>query len=174
MHPTCMRLGAGGWGLRFVIALAAGSVIPMVAPAHAAIEISTDHRQVSFGLMELGEEKILAHQGAYHNDITCSSTNGQSWYVKISVLQPLTSGAETIPLEQFHWQARTSNGQGTLARQEEFTPFSLVPSLVYLSGPNEVTGQRVTLQFRYRLQIPERQVSGIYSTTIRFTLTELL
>ena len=124
--------------------------------------------------MRLGEEKILAQSGTFHNEVTCSSTNGQAWYLKIDVLQPLTSGAETIPLEQFQWWLTSTTGHGTEAHPNAFTPFSLMPDTVYLSSTDEAAGNAVTFQFRYRLAIPERQVSGAYSTTIRFTLTELL
>lgn len=146
----------------------------LTVPAFAALELSTDHRSLFFGLMELGEEKLLADAGSFHNEITCSSTEGRPWYLKVSVLQPLTSGSETIPLEQFAWQLAGTNGKGTVTNRNEFRAFALVPDLVYLSSPEEATGQSVQLQFRYSLKIPEAQVSGVYHTTVRFTLTEIL
>ena len=142
--------------------------------AEAGMTLSTDHRPVSFGLMRLEEEKTLAELGAYHHQITCSSTNGLSWYLKIQVLSPLSSGAETIPLEQFQWEVTSTSGRGTLTRPHQFTAFSLVPDLVSFSAPDEASGQTVTFQLRYLLKIPARQVSGIYQTTIRLTLTEVL
>ena len=145
-----------------------------VGVVEAALEFSTDHRPVAFGMMRLGEEKILAQSGTSHNQITCSSTDGQAWYLKVNVLQPLSSGAETIPLEQFQWWLTSTNGHGSEAHPNAFTPFSLMPDTVYLSSPDEVSGTSVTFQLRYQLKIPEHQVSGVYSTTIRFTLTELL
>lgn len=142
--------------------------------AHAALTLSTDHRSIMFGRMQLGEEKILAEQGSFHNEITCASTNGQAWYLKVNVIQPLVSGAHTIPLEAFRWHVVSTNGGGTLAHPREFSAFSLVPQLIYISTPSEATGQSITFQFRYLLHLPEEQVSGAYSTTIRFTLTEML
>ena len=140
----------------------------------AALEFSSDQRPAAFGVMRLGEEKILAQSGSHQNQVTCSSTSGQAWYLKVNVLQPLSAGAETIPLEQFQWWLVSMSGHGTEAHPETFTPFSLMPDAVYLSSADEASGTPVTFQFRYRLQIPERQRSGVYSTTIRFTLTELL
>jgi hypothetical protein len=149
-------------------------VAAMAAPAGAALQLSTDHRSVFFGVMQLGEEKTLAHSGTYHNTVTVSSDGGQSWYLKISVLQPLTSGAHTIPLEAFTWQVTSTTGSGTLAQGNAPRPFFLTPDLVYLSGPNEAGGQPIQLQFRYALRVPDAQASGVYQTTIRFTLTEVL
>jgi len=142
--------------------------------ANAAIEITTDHRPLTFAVMQLGEEKELSGLGAYHNLISCSSTNGNTWYLKISVLQPLTAGQEAIPLENFRWQMAWTNGTGTVTNPYQFKGFSLFPDTVYISGPNEATGSAVDFQFKYQLKIPEAQVSGVYSTTVRFTLTEIL
>jgi len=154
--------------------LACALALSVAPAAHAALELSTDNLPVAFGLMELEQERVLAERGDYHSEITCRSTNEQAWNLKISVLGPLSSGAETIPLENFGWQLSRTSGNGTTVGTSQFTPFSLFPELVYMSGPNEASGASVRLQFRYRLKIPERQVSGSYNTTIRFTLTEIL
>ena len=150
-----------------VMACGAGSAL-------AAIELSTDHRPVAFGLVQLGEERTLAQLGSFHNEITCTSTDGRAWYLKISLLSPLSSGAETIPIERLGWQLVSSTGRGTVTRPNTFTPFSLIPDLVYVSNPDEAAGVPLTFRFAYSLAVPEEQVSGIYQTTIRFTLTELL
>jgi hypothetical protein len=142
--------------------------------ALAGLGLSTDHRALSFGLMQLGESKVLAQSGTFHNEIACSSTNGNAWYLKISLLQPLSSGADQIPLEAFQWQLIRTDGTGSVVSQSQFRPFSLVPDLVYISGPGEASGTTVRLQFRYSLAIPQAQTAGVYSTTVRFTLTEVL
>ena len=144
------------------------------AVVEAAFDVSTDHRPVFFGLMQLGEDETLAQFGTYHHQLTVTSNNGRSWYLKISVLTPLSSGAETIPLDQFQWELVSTTGNGTIAHPHAWTPFSLIPEIVYFSGAGEASGTAVSLQFRYRLQVPQAQVSGIYQTTIRFTLTEIL
>lgn len=145
--------------------------------SEAALSLTTDHRPISFGVMELEEQKTLAQSGTYHNQITCTSTNGQPWYLKISVLTPfasVSSPGEMIPLEQLTWRVVWTNGKGIVAAPHEFTPFSSAPQLVYMSHPDEASGQPVSLQLTYALQVPEVQVSGIYQTTIRLTFTELL
>lgn len=142
--------------------------------AYPAIGITTDHRSLFFGPMQLGQEKELAEFGTYHNQITCSSTNQNTWYLKIGLLSPLSSGAETIPLENFQWQLDYTNGIGTQVNPHQYKEFSLIPEPVYISGPQEATGSSITFQFRYYLKIPQVQASGTYNTTIRFTLTEVL
>ena len=160
--------------MRRVLVLTSLLLLPGARQAAAALEFSTDQRPVAFGVMRLGEEKIVAQSGTYHNQLTCSSTGGQPWYLKVNVLQPLSAGAEAIPLEQFQRWLTSTSGHGTQAHPDTFTPFGLAPDTVYLSSNDEASGTPVTFQFRYQLRIPERQVSGVYSTTIRFTLTELL
>lgn len=145
----------------------------LFSPAFAAINISTDHRPIFFGLMQLDEEKELAQLGTYHNQLTCSSTNANTWYLKISLLQPLTSGQETIPPEYLKWQLVWTDGKGTVVTPYQFKEFSLFPDLVYISGPDEAAGNSINFQFKYYLKIPENQVSAVYNTTIRFTLTEI-
>ncbi len=140
----------------------------------AGLSLSTDHRQVDFGPMELGAHKELAQFGSHHNVITCSSTNGRIWSLHISVLQPLTSGSQTIPPEQFRWQLARTTGLGTLVNRFAFHPFSLVPEPVYISTDQEAAGQPIELDLKYSLTVPEIQVTGAYSTTIRLTLTEVL
>jgi hypothetical protein len=139
-----------------------------------ALELSTDHRALFFGLMQPGEEKTLEQAGSFHNEVTCSSTSAMPWYLKISVLQPLTSGVDEIPLERFTWQLVRTDGGGTTSHQGRFQSFELIPDLVYISGPGESSGQPIRFLFRYGLMLPEATASGSYSTTIRFTLTEVL
>jgi len=141
--------------------------------ANAAISISTDHRSVFFGVMQLGEEKELANLGGYHNVVSCSSTNGNTWYLKINLLRPLSSGQDAIPLENFQWKLSTTNGIGMISNPYQFKPFSLFPDSVYISGPGESGGNQINFKFKYYLEIPEAQTSGSYNTTIRFTLTEI-
>ena len=148
--------------------------VVFAVPALAALGLSTDHRALAFGLMQPGEEKVLAQSGTHHNEITCSSTSGNAWYLKISLVAPLASGGEEIPLERFQWQVSRVDGAGTVVNQSQFRPFSLFPDLVYLSAPGEAAGAAVRLQFRYSLKVPEAQAAGSYHTTVRFTLTEVL
>ena len=142
--------------------------------AFASLELFTDNRSLFFGLMKVGEHKTLSDSGSYHNQVICASTGEATWYLKVNLLQPLTSGGEQIPLEHFTWQLSRVDGNGRVAQQSRPRSFSLSPDLVYLSGPGEASGTPVTLKFQYSLTIPEAQVAGVYQTTIRFTMTEIL
>ena len=146
----------------------------LVSPAAAGLELSTDNRSLFFGRLQLGETKELIRAGSFHNEITCSSTGGKIWRLKIHLLHPLASGKQTIPLEQFQWQVVGTDGEGTIVNQHRYAPFRTAPQLVYISGPGETAGQQVKVQLKYQLVIPENQVSGIYQTIVRFTLTEVL
>ena len=149
------------------------AVALIAAPVEAALELSTDHRSLSFGLMQSGEEKMLAQSGSYQTEVTCLSTNGATWYLKISLLRPLASGGEIISPEQFAWQVTGSDGVGTVVSSTEFRSFSMVPELVYISGAGEANGQPVRLRLRYMLKVPEAQISGLFQAAVRFTLTEV-
>ena len=159
-------------GRRLVLALTVGLLLPN--EAIGALELSTDHRAVSFGVMKPGEEKTLSQSGSFHNEITCASTGGVAWYVKISLLQPLSAGGEIIPPEALQWQLTQTDGHGSVSSQNQFRNFSLAPDLVYISASDEAAGTPVHFQFRYALTLPEAQVAGVYQTTIRLTLTEVL
>src|SRR3989338_2290328 len=179
-----MSGGVVEWRSRTVRRLATGPLcrfatavwccLLVATPAFAALELSTDHRPLFFGLMQPGEEKALAQSGSFHTEVTCASTGGVTWYLKISLLQPLTSGAESIPFENVGWQVTRTDGNGTVVTPNQFQSFSATPNLVYISGPGEADGRPVRIQFRYLLKLPEAQVSGAYQANIRFTLTEVL
>jgi len=158
----------GCWMVQCVLGLL------IVPAAHAALQLSTDGRTVAFGIMQLEEERTLSQAGAFQNRITVSSSNGQPWYLKISLLHPLAFGAHEIPLEHFRWQMSSSTGVGSIPHRNRFRAFRFMPDLVYISGAGEENGTPVTLEFQYQLEIPDSQVAGVYYTTIRFTLTEVL
>ena len=141
---------------------------------YAVLEISIDKQPLAFGFMQLGEEKELNQYGGYHQEIVCSSTDGNTWYLKINLLKPLSSGQDAIPLENFKWQLVYSSGKGRIANLYEYKEFSLFPDLVYISASDENAGESISLQFKYLLEIPEVQTAGSYNTVIRFTLTEVL
>lgn len=143
-------------------------------PAWAGLTFSTDNRALVFGVMDIGEERELAQAGAYHNQFTCASTNGQAWNLKVSLLTPLSSGGEMLPLDALQWQVVRTTGIGNVPYLHQWHPFSVQPETVYLSSAEEAAGQSVLIELKYRLKIPEIQVSGPYQATIRFTLTEML
>jgi len=141
---------------------------------YAALEISTDNRAVDFGQIKPSESKELAYLGGYHHEITCNSSNARTWYLKVSLISPLSQGSNTIPLENFKWQLNWTDGEGTVTNPYNFREFSLTPELTYMSGAADNQGEDVRLRFKYYLEIPPAQAMGIYTTVIRFTLTEIL
>lgn len=142
--------------------------------AWSTFSISTDNRAIDFGQMALDEAKELTYLGDYHNEITCTSSNQKTWYLKVNLLSPLSSGANKIPLDNFKWQLSWTDGKGSIAHPYAFKEFALFPDLTYISGPGESAGTGIRLRFKYSLKIPQAQAQGIYSTIVRFTFTEIL
>lgn len=137
------------------------------------LTISTDTSNISFGAMDIGEQKELGGYG-YHNQLTCKSTNGRTWYVKIHVLAPLTSqGIKTISNSYFRYMLAWTDGTGS-PQNTSYNAFTTIPTLVYVSGPNDNDGNSVNMQFKYDLSIPANQVAGVYNTIVRYTMTEVL
>lgn len=142
--------------------------------ADAGLSISTDNRAIDFGQILPGEAKELAYLGSYHNEIICNSTNQKMWYVKVNLLNPLSQGVNTIPTENFKWQLNWTDGEGTIPNSYNFKELSLFPELTYMSNISDSQGNDIHLRFKYYLEIPQAQAMGIYTTVIRFTLTEIL
>ncbi len=144
--------------------------------AMAAIDMSLDRDMVDFRTMEIGQTSEISDQGVYHNQLTCSSTNNKTWYLKVNMVRPFTSGAYTIPNEYFEWKVvDVIDGRGIVTNGTNVpTPFRDNPSLVYTSDPLDNTGTEVKIRFRYILTIPKNQIAGSYFASVRWTMTELL
>ncbi|MBI5144382.1 MAG: hypothetical protein HZA30_04880 [Candidatus Omnitrophica bacterium] len=144
--------------------------------ASAGITMSLDRDMVDFRTMENGETKEISDQGAYHNELTCTSTNNKTWYVKVNTVRPFTSGIRTIQNEYFQWKVvEVINGKGIVTNNINYPSFFRdIPSLVYTSDPVDNTGTEVKIRFRYILTIPKSQAAGNYFASVRWTMTELL
>ena len=138
--------------------------------------MSLDRDMVDFRTMENGQTAEISDQGSYHNQVTLSSTNNKTWYLKVNLIRPFTSGVNTIPNEYFEWKAvDVITGKGIVTNGVNVpTPFRDAPSLVYTSDPVDNTGNEVNIRFRYILTIPKNQIAGNYFASIRWTMTELL
>lgn len=146
-----------------------------VPAAWAVFSLSVDSQPLSFDVMDPGQTKELISQGNYHNEVTCQSTNGTTWYLKIHVTSPFTSGSGTIPLENFQWMlSEVQNGTGSSQNIGVYNAFTTSPALVYISGSSDNSGNQVKARFKYQLILPANQTSGVYSTIVRYTLTETL
>jgi len=144
--------------------------------AHAAITMTLDRNMIDFGNMNTGETKELAEQGVYHNEVTLTSTNNKTWYLKANMVRAFTSGMNTIPAENFKWVVvSVDNGKGIVnGNVNNPTSFSTMPDLIYTSADTDNTGTVVKLKFRYILTIPKNQVAGGYDAVIRLTMIETL
>jgi len=147
-----------------------------VASVHASISMTLDRDLVDFRTMESGQTQTVADQGVYHNELTCSSTNNRTWYIKANMIRPLTSGANTIASENLKWMVvDVINGKGIVFNNRNIAnPFSFAKGLVYTSDPADNTGTQVKLRFRYILAIPKNQTAGNYYGSVRWTMTEVL
>lgn len=145
------------------------------AQADATFSFEADNTVIDFGFMDIGQTRALRDRGDYHNQVTCQSDTGNTWYLKIHLVEPLSSGIDTIANKYFTWQVSSVlNGKGLLFHEDEFYPFTMNPELVYTSDQLDNTGNEIKLRFEYRLSIPKSQVPGNYRTTVRYTMTELL
>ena len=146
--------------------------------ASAGITMSLDRDLVDFRIMEIGQTAEISDQGIYHNEVACTSTNNQTWYLKVHTVRPFTSGdgLRTIPNENFKWKVvGVVNGKGTVFNNiNQPNSFTDTQGLVYTSDPLDNTGTEVKLQFRYILTIPKNQIAGNYTATVRWTMTEIL
>ncbi len=145
------------------------------SPAYAVFELRADSSILDFGLMSIAESKKLQERGTYHNEVTCLSDTDAVWYLKVHLVEPLSSGAAYIPNENFEWRATEAvGGSGMLYNQDKFMSFSDMPGLVYTGVSTDSEGTAVRVRFDYRLSIPKDQLPGNYRSTVRYTMTELL
>jgi len=100
-----------------------------------------------------------------------TSTSGNPWYLKVTASNPLTSGSDIIPNDNFTWYG-TSEGQGNWFGGKEKN-FSDQNNTAYVSSADEVDlGKMVANKFKFKLHVPEDTKPGVYTTTVMFTMTE--
>jgi hypothetical protein len=147
-----------------------------VPSSQAVITMTIDRAMVDFRIMENGQSTEVSDQGVYDNQVTCTSTNNVTWYLKTNLVRPFTSGPNTIPNENFSWKVvNVVNGRGMVFNNlNAANSFTDARSLVYTSDPADNTGAEVRIQFRYLLTIPKNQIAGNYFATVRWTMNETL
>ncbi len=136
----------------------------------SVFSISVDQGFVDFERMKPGEVKWNIPYTAL---TTTSKTNRNNpWYLKINTIGDLTSGDSNIPSQNLSWYGWTQ-GLGTWYGRKE-NPLTTTPILVYSSAPSEYSNFPGGTQntFKFKLRVPENTKPGIYSTTIKFTMTE--
>jgi hypothetical protein len=161
--------------IRMMMILACAFISVVSQSAHATFEMSVDRPFVDFGFMDIGEFKELMEQGSYHNEVTCTSDNGNTWYLKLHLLAPLRSGTDEIQTTNFKWKiVEIVNGTGYPANENNFNNFSTAPLVAYTSSPGDSGGTAVGIRFTYGLQVPQTQITGNYQCVMRYTFTETL
>jgi hypothetical protein len=102
--------------------------------------------------------------------VTGTSGSGNPWFLVVSA-NPLISGTNTIPNENFSWSG-TSEGQGEWRGSQEKT-FADSNRTAYISTADEAdSASKVINKFKFRLRVPEDTKPGVYTTTVMFTMTE--
>ena len=150
-------------------------IIFISTSAYAEFELIVDGDIIDFGFMDINETKELHDEGFYHNQVACISDNNNTWYLKVHLAEPFSSGMYFIPYENFKWQVSSViNGDGIICNRDIFKGFLDVPALVYTSGPNDTNGGAVKIRFEYRISIPRGQAPGNYRAIVRYTMIELL
>jgi len=143
--------------------------------AFALFEIETDNINLEFGVLNIGDWSELNERGSYHNEIKCRSDNGNTWYLKVHLIDDFRSGTDVMSCSNLKWKViSVEGGDGIISNQGSYTDFSLMPQAVYTSGPADNNGTEVKIRLSYAISIPRSQAAGNYRTTVRYTFTELL
>jgi hypothetical protein len=133
--------------------------------------LQTNNSMLSFGTVKNGEWK---ETGNSDYQVTCQSSGEKTWYLKMQLVLPLSSGAYSIEAENFKWMAAWTDGRGMPSNQYQYNDFTVMPMLVYTSGNTDNTGNVVNIQLKFGILIPNDQISGNYSGVVRYVMTETL
>ena len=132
--------------------------------------LSVDRDAIDFYNMKPGESRYDIPPTGIR--VTTKSNTGNPWYLKLRALEPLTSGRNTIPNENFKWYGWTE-GSGTWYGTGKDNLLA-TPVVAYASslseGLNAAPG--VANVFKFKLDVPQNQAAGNYETTVQFVLTE--
>ena len=133
-------------------------------------ELSLVQGFIRFDRMRPGDVKWNIPANAL---VTTAKSNRQTpWYLMISTTAELSSGQYVIPNENFYWYGWTE-GAGTYYGTKE-NSLTTTPVLAYAStgaeGANLPNGTNNF--FKFKLEVPKKQPPGVYSTTVKFTITE--
>jgi len=132
--------------------------------------VSLDNADVNFGYVEPGKSVELKPD-TYYNAVTCNSNKGRAWYLKLSILGEVIGPTTNIPLDSFKWLVFKAIGDG--AAVEGWQPLAETPLVAYTSAGRDNTGEEVTIQFKYKLDLPGTAMAGNYRTKILYTMTDV-
>jgi spore coat protein U-like protein len=136
----------------------------------SVFELSIDQGVIDFGRMRPGDVKWNIPSSGI--TVTARTNNGKPWYLKVSAATPFSFGSYMIPYSKFVWTGWTDGAGRWYGTGNNFmTP---TPSLVYASGLGEENNlpNGTNNHFKFKLTVPENQAPGVYTTTVKFTMTE--
>lgn len=151
-------------------ALSASQQATFTVTVNSVFELSIDQGLIDFGRMDPGDEKNnIPSRGL---TVTSRTNSGNPWYLKINSSSPFSSGDKIIPYSSFRWTGWT-DGSGVWFGTNNKT-VSASPVLAYSSGAGEESNlPNGTLNhFKFKLNVPKIQAPGVYTTMVKFTMTE--
>lgn len=100
------------------------------------------------------------------------TSNSADFNIKVQADQPLTSGANTIPSENFTYGSSYNSGNPSSGPtyQSSGTQFSTVSGTNVVTQSTGSAANALKVNVNYTLDIPANQTSGSYSATHTYTL----
>jgi hypothetical protein len=132
--------------------------------------LTLDNADINFGYVEPGKSVELKAD-TYYNVVTCNSNKGKRWYLKLSILGEIAGPTPSISPSSFEWMVFRYEGAGAAA--EGWKPFGAEPQVAYQSGGPDDAGGDVTLQFKYRINLPGDALAGYYRVKVLYTMTDV-
>lgn len=154
----------------YSLALSATQQTTFTVTINSVFELSIDQGLIDFGKMNPGETK---HNMPSSGILVLSKTNnGNPWFLKIDSSSPFASGNNLIQAANFKWSGWT-DGAGTWFGMGSNIIRS-TPTIAYASAAGEENNlpNGTTNHFKFNLAVPSSQAPGIYTTTVKFTMTE--
>lgn len=152
-----------------ILLLIALFIFFLTSTASAAFSIVLDLNSIDFANMKPGQIRgDLPSQGI---TVTCTSDQGNPWYLRICVKEPLThmgNPSSIIPNENFLWYGLETTGTGTLVTAEQ----DFTEERIAYTAPAGEGASGVDIKLRFKLKIPQTVQSGDYATEITLTLIE--
>lgn len=167
------RLILGVFVLGVSMAATQPAVVQVMVNVKSVFELAVDRNIIDFKSMLPGEIKkdMPDNEGL---KITVKSNNGRPWFLKVSDLGELSNGSDVIPNSQFNWYGSPSKTAAGSWMGNGENVFSLTPALAYVSHATEYNNypSGTDLFFKFGLNVPSKQNSGVYRSVVAFTLTE--
>lgn len=135
-----------------------------------SFKLSLDNANINFGFTKPGEQVEL-YPNTHYNEVKCVSNKGNAWYLKLSVIGNVIGPQDSsVGIDDFKWMVNRSSGDGVT--EKGWNSFADLPTRAYTSGPIDSAGGEVTIQFKYRLDMPPNATAGTYNLNVLYTMTD--